>query len=127
MISSRSVLATGAAVMLRGIKESDWKVFRRLREVALERFCERALAEMRYVAGELEKTSHERYLAVWKVMNDRDDELAAAFNNPRRSAALEQLMLMRSHKLLTDEEMAQFSDESRGVMKMLLGESCAES
>jgi hypothetical protein len=120
MISSRSALATGAAAMLRGIKESDWKVFRRLREVALERFCQRVLAEMKYVESEPEKTSHERYLAVWKVMNDRNDELAAAFDNPRRSAALEQLMLMWSHKLLTDEEMAQFSDDMREVMKMVL-------
>ncbi len=106
--------------MLRGIKESDWKVFRRLREVALERFCQRVLAEMKYAASEPEKTSHQRYLAVWKVMNDRNDELAAAFDNPRRSAALEQLMLMRSHKLLTDEEMTQFSDEMREVVKMVL-------
>jgi hypothetical protein len=112
--------------MLCDIKESDWKVFRRLREIALERFCQRALAEMQYVATEPEKTSHERYLAVWKVMHDRDDELAAAFNNPRRSMAFEQLMLMRSHTLLTDEEMAQFSDDTRDVMKMLLGESRVE-
>jgi hypothetical protein len=121
MISSRSALAAGAAAMLRGIKESDWKVFRRLREIALERFCQRALAEMQYVASEPQKTSHERYLAVWKVMNGRDDELAAAFNNPRRSVMLEQLTLMRSRKLLTDEEMAEFSDDTRDVTKMLLG------
>jgi hypothetical protein len=107
--------------MLRDIKESDWKVFRRLRQTALERFCQRALAEMQYVASEPEKTSHERYLAVWKVMNDHNDELAAAFNNPRRSAALEQLMLIRSHKLLTDEEMAEFGDDIRDVMQLLLG------
>ncbi len=112
--------------MLRDISESDWKVFRRLREVALERFCHRALAQMQYVATEPEKTSHARYLAAWRVMNDRNNELAAAFDNPRRSAALEQLLLMRSHKLLTDEEMAQFSDDTRELMRMLLRESCEE-
>jgi hypothetical protein len=106
--------------VLRDFKESDWKVFRPLREVALERFCQRVLAEMRYIASEPEKTSHERFLAVWKVMHDRNDELAAAFDNPRRSVMLEQLTLMRSHKLLTDEEMAQFSDDAREVMQFLL-------
>ena len=30
------------------IKESDWKVFRKLREVALERYCERVLKEVRH-------------------------------------------------------------------------------
>jgi hypothetical protein len=29
------------------IKESDWKVFRKLRELALERFCQRVLEEVR--------------------------------------------------------------------------------
>jgi hypothetical protein len=32
------------------IKESDWKVFRRLHSVALERYCRRVLEEVRVAA-----------------------------------------------------------------------------
>ena len=32
-------------------KESDWKVFRRLHSVALERYCRRVLEEVRVAAG----------------------------------------------------------------------------
>jgi len=36
--------------MAREIKESDWKLFRRLYPVALERFCRRIVTEPRAVA-----------------------------------------------------------------------------
>jgi hypothetical protein len=47
-----------------GISEADWKVFRRLRPIALERFCERVLSEIGQTASESGKGAHERYLAL---------------------------------------------------------------
>ena len=73
------------------IPETDWKIFRQLRTVALERFCERALAEMAYLASEKVQTSHERYLAIYKQLHSRDKELADAFNGSSRSTASLQL------------------------------------
>jgi hypothetical protein len=74
--------------MLPSISEADWKVFRQLRPVALERFCERALAEVGRLASDPNKTSHERYLSVFRLIERRDRELADAFDDPRRSTAL---------------------------------------
>ena len=37
---------------MRDIKESDWKVFKRLRELALERFCERILGEIAGISSD---------------------------------------------------------------------------
>jgi hypothetical protein len=34
------------------IKESDWTIFRKLRELALERYCQRALEEVRRAVDE---------------------------------------------------------------------------
>lgn len=33
------------------IKESDWKVFRKVRQLALERFCEQVLSEVKILAS----------------------------------------------------------------------------
>jgi hypothetical protein len=71
--------------LAKDVDEADWKVFRELRAIALERFCERALSEVARLAADTEKKSnHERYLAVYRLLEKRDGELAAAFNDFRR-------------------------------------------
>ena len=44
------------------ISEKDWRVFRKLREVALERFCTRVLDDAGRIAAERTKSAHARYL-----------------------------------------------------------------
>jgi hypothetical protein len=94
-----------------GIKESDWKLFRELRQHALERFCERTLAEMGKVGTQTGKTGHERYLAVFDLLKHRDRELASIFDDARRSMAWMHLMHMRRLRLVTEAEVARFSPE----------------
>ena len=99
------------------IPESDWKIFRQLRTVALERFCERAVSKMAYLASEKGQTHHEHYLTVYRKLRDRNDELADAFNNPRRSAAVIQLARICAMKLLTEDELARFGDQTRKILE----------
>ena len=47
------------------IKESDWKLLRRLTPVALERFCRSALAEINRVTSDSGEGYHERFLEVF--------------------------------------------------------------
>lgn len=98
------------------MRESDWKRFRELRTVALDRFCERALHEVSGVAQQRERTAHEKYLAVYALVRKKDKELAELFDNPRRSTALWQLALIHRSGLLTDEEFSHFSAETREVI-----------
>ena len=98
------------------ISESDWKLFRRLKPLALERFCQRALAELVVIASDSSKSCHERFLKVFKQLQERNLELAAAFDDLRRSSALLQLSRVQWLGLLTDEELAEFSDETRRVV-----------
>ncbi len=89
-----------------GIAESDWKTFRELQELALERFCERALDEIVRLRADAQKTQHERYLAIYRLIQQRDQQLARTFDSPRRSAAMPQLASLRQFALITDEEFA---------------------
>ena len=106
--------------MERGIPEADWKVFRQVRPVALDRFCTRVLAEVAEVRADAGKSNHERYLAIFKLLQRRDKELADAFNDFRRSTAVVQLARIQSLELLTEEEFGRFSAETRSAVQMIL-------
>ena len=103
------------------ISEPDWKLLRQLRPLALERFCQRVLSDIERLAQESAKTSHERYLAIYDLMQQRDRELADTFNDQRRTTAFEQLARMRALNLLTDDEVAHFSSDAREVVRFFAG------
>ena len=108
-------------VMPRIISESDWGIFRNLHAIALERFCQRVLSDINQISSDATRTSHQRYLAIYKLIERRDRELAEAFNDLRRSTALRQLAWIQSYKLLTEEEMAAFTAETRDVVQLFSG------
>ena len=73
---------------MRDIKESDWKVFKRVREAALERFCERVLDEVTRINSDNAKSKHERYVAIYRLVYERNKEIAPIFDHLRRSTAV---------------------------------------
>jgi hypothetical protein len=65
------------------IKESDWKLLRKVHKEALERFCKQILAEVKRINSDDAKDYHRRYLDLWELLRQRDKELAVAFNDLR--------------------------------------------
>lgn len=108
--------------MMQRISEPDWKVFREVHVIALERFCERILGEVAELLPADGRSAHERYLAVYDLIRQRDKELANAFDDFRRSTAWQQLAIMHARGLMTDEELARFSDETREVVDLYCGQ-----
>jgi hypothetical protein len=107
--------------VIRTIAEAEWKVLRRLHPLALERFCERVLAEIEQVTQNRTQGAHQRYLDIFKIVERRDRDIARLFNDPRRSQALTMLTGIRSEGLLTDDEFSALSPETRNAIEMLLG------
>jgi hypothetical protein len=101
------------------ISEAEWRVLRELKPIALERFCQRVLSEVAHLTSDTGKSAHERYLAVFKLIRRRDDELADAFDDLRRSTAMRRLACIKFHELLTEEELAHFSPETRDLVEFL--------
>jgi hypothetical protein len=102
--------------MSRDLPESDWKIFRELRSVALERFCERVLTE---VAGHLARSDssfHDRYIAIYRLLERRDRELARAFDAPRRSQMIAQLGAISVLGLLEPSELRRFTPATRDAV-----------
>ena len=95
------------------ILESDWRRFKEVHARLLERYCSRGLEEVVAASGGIEGSAHDRYLKIHQLIQTRDEEMANAFNDFRRSTAVMQLGIMRRMKLLTDEELSLFSEQTR--------------
>jgi hypothetical protein len=59
------------------IRESDWRLFRRLHKIALERICKRVLKEVHEAAGEHTESYHHSYLKVFGLIRDCDKTIAS--------------------------------------------------
>ena len=96
--------------------ESDWKTFKRLRVIALDRFSQRILDQSQTICSKTALTAHERYGELYDLVRIEDKEMASMFDNFRRSSADLCLRLMVMHKLLTEEELSEFSAEMRRAL-----------
>ena len=96
--------------------ESDWNAFRRVRELALERFCKHVLEQLESIIQDGSRTDHQRYLAALQLLQDRDRELANAFDGPARSRMLPQLVAIHALGLLSAAELETFTDETRRII-----------
>lgn len=93
------------------MKESDWKVFKKVKENALERFCAEALSDVEEAVKKKSDSSHGKYLYVYKLVANADKKLSLLFDGHSRSKAAIQLMLLRSEGLVKDSELAGMSEE----------------
>ena len=107
---------------MREIKESDWKILRSLYPQTLERFCQQILLEVERINSDRTKSFHQKYLAIYEVMQRRDKEMAQTFDDLRRSTALTQLAAMKARGLLSEEEFSRFSQDTQQVVALLFGD-----
>lgn len=92
--------------------EAEWKVFREVREAALQRFCRRALAGVDRLLRDEAGTDYDRYVAIARWLYERDQEMKTAFDGPRRSMMLLHLHVMAKLGLLEPGELARFAPET---------------
>ena len=95
------------------IPESDWRRFKEVHTKLLERYCSRILEEVAAASRGTEGSAHDRYVKVYGLIEERDKQLASAFDDFRRSTAVMQLGVMRRMQLLTDEDLSLFSEQTR--------------
>ncbi|WP_223570548.1 hypothetical protein [Pseudomonas sp. BF-R-26] len=96
------------------ILESDWKKFKELRKIALDRFCQGVLADAKTIAQHGALSAHARYGMLYGLIQDRNKDMAQAFdhNSQSRSSALRGLWLMVMHDLLTEAELSVLSEDA---------------
>jgi hypothetical protein len=93
-----------------GIPEADWKVFRQLHSVWLDRYCTKVNEQIKRLLSQSELSPHDRYLKVYRFIHDKDKELGSAFNDFRRSTAIMQIIMIKNLGVITEEELGRFSE-----------------
>jgi hypothetical protein len=102
--------------------ERDWRHLRRVHGIALERFCARVLDEAAAISHDGHdggRSAHERYLALFRLVHERNAAMAAAFDDLRRSTGLRRLSAMVGLDVLTDEDLAGFQPDVRDAAREL--------
>ena len=105
---------------MREIAEADWKLLRRLYSLALDRFCQGVLSEVCRLAAAPDQSSHQRYLAVFDAIHERNREIEETFDGLRRSTALLRLVSMRTKQLISEEEFSRFTAPTRDAIDAIL-------
>jgi len=95
------------------ILESDWKKFKELYKIALDRFYQGVLDDAKTIAQHGALSAQARYGMLYRLMRDRDKDIVRTFDHYSRSSALMALRTMVKHDLLTDAELSVLSESAR--------------
>lgn len=102
------------------ICEKDWKIVRSMKEGILNLACERILEKVSQIIENDRITPHARYLKLWQALRSEDENIAIMFNDLRRSSAIQQLASWKLNKLITDDEMNSFTQETKEKVRSLI-------
>ena len=102
---------------MRTIAESDWKKLRSLKTRVLNQACGRILDAAAQVLENREGREHDAYMHLWKLLKKEDKLIALMFDDLRRSTAFYKLAHWHQNGLLTESELASFTEETQAIVR----------
>ena len=105
---------------MRGIAERDWRLVRKLHPIALQRYCQQVFQDVHALTEEGECDHHAAYLELYKLVRDRDKTIGYLFDDLRRSRATMMVMGWKNHDLITEDELAMFSEKTLAVVNFTM-------
>ncbi|MEN9360395.1 MAG: hypothetical protein RL095_1930 [Verrucomicrobiota bacterium] len=100
---------------------SYWKIFTELHPVLLERYCQQVLVELESIQHR-KASARERYFDLDERIYKRTKTIRRIFDDYRRSTAIIHLAAMRQEELLSDADLARFSEDTQCRIKLVAGE-----
>ena len=104
---------------MQSISESDWKTLRKLKEAKLNQLCGSFLHEIKEKVIHRTDDHYRSFYAIWELVNAGNDDVADMFDDLKRSNAIFKLALWRRNGLLSDDELNEFSAETRSATEFL--------
>ncbi|AWB66926.1 hypothetical protein C2869_10980 [Saccharobesus litoralis] len=95
------------------MKETDWEIFKQIREQALEQFYRESLTQFQTITENSGLSLKERYDKHYEAVIERDQLCANLFDNLCRSKAALQLLQMRHQGLVDAILLEKLSEEFR--------------
>jgi hypothetical protein len=93
------------------IKEADWKLFVKIKDDAIEKFCRSAFEEYADIMEDESEHIHNRYLLHYSIVENRNKQMALLFDGHSRSKAFLQLLAIRGEGLADETLISQLSEE----------------
>lgn len=104
---------------MHSVPERDWKKLKALKEKKMSAACERIFKNVQSIIDGRTGRTHEAYLELWNFLDNEDRQFSQMFDDLKRSNALVKLIAWRENSLLSDAELAQFSEETQGRLRDL--------
>jgi hypothetical protein len=104
---------------MRAIPETDWKKLRALKTRALNDACARILDAVAQIVQNRDGREHEVYLALWELIRTQDAWIASMFDDFKRSTAVYKLAAWQRHGLVSERELAGFTEETQAAVKAM--------
>ncbi len=105
--------------MPRDIAERDWKVFKELHAIAMDRFFEKAVKEMQPLLWAKNKPAQERFWDALTYAAKQRKQAARLFDGSSRSNTSFMAGLIYANQFLTDEEIARFTPELQEQLRSI--------
>ncbi len=93
------------------MNESDWKIFKQIKENAIQLFCNNALTEFEEVIKDRNENAQEAYTLLYRLVVNRDKHMALLFDGHSRSKAHLKLLAIRSEGLASETLLSKLSEE----------------
>lgn len=97
------------------ITEKDWKLFKKIHPIALERFSERVLNASQGIFSNEQLSAHDKYIQLYEIFHQSNKRMAQLLDDYRRSTAIMQINLLFAESLITQAELSQFSAEIQNI------------
>lgn len=95
------------------LSEDDWKHFKRIQAIALDRLCARLLKQLQQHCTATAGTNFERFEKALSTAKEGSNAYQRAFTDLRRSTAFTKLLEMVALGLISNEELKGFSAQTR--------------
>lgn len=104
---------------MKSIPERDWKRIRDLKDELLNVACEQIFQGIEKLSAGRAGQQHQSYLQLYKFIEKEDEKIAKMFNDLKRSNAFFKIAALKHYGVLTDAQMALFSEETRAIVEDL--------
>lgn len=106
---------------MNNFSEDDWKHFKKIQALALDRLCARRLEQLQQHCTSTAGTNFERLEKVLSTAKEASNDYKRAFTDLRRSTAFMRLLQMVALRLVSGEELEGFSAQTRARIAEIHG------
>jgi UDP-N-acetylmuramyl tripeptide synthase len=102
------------------LPEHDWKRWQQLAPELLNRFCDSAVANA-FGDATSGASGHEKFLALYRFIDESNADIAVVFNDRHRSNALIQIAAAVIRGIMSESELMSFSEKTQERVRMIVG------